>query len=72
MVSKSKADIQREYAKKTDYAAQKKYNAENLKRLNVQFNINTDEDIIAKLDSVDNKAAYIKQLIRNDILKEKL
>lgn len=28
---------------------------------------NTEQDIIEKLDSVPNKAGYIKQLIRQDI-----
>ena len=31
---------------------------------------NTEQDIIQKLDSVPNKAGYIKQLIRQDIAKE--
>nr|DAP10855.1 MAG TPA: hypothetical protein [Caudoviricetes sp.] len=32
---------------------------------------NTEQDIIQKLDSVPNKAGYIKQLIRADIAKDK-
>lgn len=32
---------------------------------------NTESDIIAKLDSVPNKAGYIKQLIRADLAKAK-
>ena len=32
---------------------------------------NTDADILEKLDSVDNKQGYLKQLIRADISKEK-
>ena len=31
----------------------------------------TEQDIIRKLDSVPNKAGYIKQLIRADIAKDK-
>lgn len=31
-----------------------------------RFNCNTDADIIEKLESVENKSAYIKNLIRND------
>lgn len=30
----------------------------------------TEQDIIQKLDSVPNKAGYIKQLIRQDIQKD--
>ena len=32
---------------------------------------NTEQDIIQKLDSVPNKAGYIKQLIRADMAKDK-
>lgn len=32
---------------------------------------NTEQDIIQKLDSVPNKAGYIKRLIRADIAKGK-
>ena len=32
---------------------------------------NTEQDIIQKLDSVPNKAGYIKQLIRADIARDK-
>jgi hypothetical protein len=32
---------------------------------------NTEQDIIQKLDSVPNKAGYIKRLIRADIAKDK-
>ena len=31
----------------------------------------TEQDIIQKLDSVPNKAGYIKQLIRADMAKDK-
>jgi len=33
--------------------------------------MNTEQDIIQKLESVPNKAGYIKQLIWEDIAKEK-
>lgn len=32
---------------------------------------NTESDILKKLSSVENKAGYIKSLIRADIAKEK-
>lgn len=32
---------------------------------------NTEADILEKLSSVENKAGYIKSLIRADIAKEK-
>lgn len=44
-----------------------KYNAENTKQYAFKLNLTTDKDIIAKLDSQDNKSGYIKELIRADI-----
>lgn len=39
------------------------------KEFKMKLNLNTDADIIAKLDSLDNKQGYIKKLIREDIAK---
>lgn len=49
---------------------QDKYNRE--KTVNISFRAmkNTEQDIIQKLESVPNKAGYIKTLIRADIEKE--
>lgn len=47
--------------------ANAKYNAANTKQIPIRLNINTDKDIIAKLETVDSVAGYIKQLIREDI-----
>jgi len=62
---------QREYAKKTGYAAQEKYKKENSKQYIVRVMLTTELDIAEKLESVDNKAGYIKRLIREDIEREK-
>lgn len=51
--------------------ANKKYKAANVKYIRFDANINYDADILAKLDSVPNKAGYIKDLIRADIAKQK-
>lgn len=48
---------------------QDKYNREKTIVFSVRFMRNTEQDIIAKLDSVPNKAGYIKALIRADIEK---
>lgn len=66
-IAKTKAEIQREYAKRTGYAANKKYNAANLKRINLALNIKTDADILKKLDEVPNKQAFIKECIRKNM-----
>jgi len=58
---------QREYLKNTHYAANSKYEKENVKRYVVKVISNTEQDIIAKLDKQGNKMGYIKALIRKDI-----
>lgn len=66
-MAKSKAEIQRDYEKRTGYAAQQKYNKE--KGTSVAFRLFTpqDDDILQKLSTVESKAGYIKMLIREDI-----
>lgn len=50
--------------------ANEKYDKANTKQIKLKLNIRTDEDIIDRLDNVDNKQGYIKGLIREDIGKE--
>ena len=47
----------------------KKYDAANAVRFGLKLNRGTDADIIAKLESVQSKQGYIKELIRRDIEK---
>lgn len=62
---------QREYAKRTHYVA----NTRSLKNTTKRYVINvvksTESDIIERLEQEDNKAGYIKRLIREDIAKQK-
>ena len=51
--------------------AREKYDAKATKQLKMKLNLKTDADIIQKLDSVPNKQGYIKQLIRDDLMKFK-
>ena len=44
-----------------------KYDKSHTRGLYLKLNISTDADIIDKLDSVENKQGYIKELIRKDI-----
>lgn len=46
-----------------------KFTKEKTVSVNLRLNINTDADIIAKLDTVKSKMGYIKQLIRDDMKK---
>ena len=50
-----------------NYKYTKKYDQSNTIKVSLKLNIKTDADIIAYLDSVDNKQGTIKQLIRNEI-----
>lgn len=69
---KTRAEIQRDYEKRSGYAAHKKYMAKNVKRMTIDIVTSTESDILAKLESVPNKSGYIKSLIRADIAREKV
>lgn len=64
-------DTQKEGVEMAETEAQKrareKYEKTNTVQLKMKLNRNTDADILAKLESVDNKQGYIKELIRDDI-----
>ena len=47
--------------------AQDKYDKAMTKQIKLKLNLRTDSDVIARLDEVDNKQGYIKELIRKDI-----
>lgn len=55
--------------KESTIKAINKFNKEKTKLVNVRLNINTDADILEKLENVDSKMGYIKRLIREDIKK---
>lgn len=44
-----------------------KYDIDHTRQIKFKFNLDTDADILDKLDSVENKQGYIKALIRADI-----
>lgn len=47
--------------------AQKKYDKANTKTYLLKLNKKTDADIINKLETVENRQGYIKELIRDDL-----
>lgn len=48
--------------------AQEKYDKANIKGVYLKLNINTDADILARLEQVaEGKQGYIKRLIREDM-----
>ena len=62
---------QREYSKATNYASQKDYNKQHGKNINFRVFTPQDDDIIEFLETVPNKAGYMKDLIRADIARRK-
>ena len=64
----NKNEYQKEYGKRTNYAAQKKWEeSHTIKRINMMIDYDKNVDIFERLDSVPNKTAYILDLIRKDI-----
>ena len=55
----------------SNYRASQKYQREKCRKITVQMNKRLDEDILEWLDSLPNKAGYIKDLIRADMEKHK-
>ena len=49
--------------------AVRKYDDANTVQFRMKLNKKTDEDILKKLDEVDNKQGYVKKLIRDDLSK---
>lgn len=47
-----------------------KYDAANTKQIHLKLNLQTDSDILARLQEVDSIQGYIKRLIREDIAKK--
>ena len=50
---------------------QEKYHKAHTQSITIRLMKNTEQDIISKLESVPNKAGYIKSLIRKDIANKK-
>ena len=65
-MAKTKKEIQKDYEKRTGYAAQKKYNTENIKRISLNLHREHDQDIIAILDGIEDKQNFIKESIRKN------
>lgn len=61
---------QREYSKKTGYAAQRAYNKARAKQIIFSLYTPKDDKVLAWLNQQPNKAGYIKQLIKEDMEKK--
>lgn len=49
--------------------ASAKYDKTHTRKIVLKLNLKTDDDILNKLDSLENKQGYIKELIRKDMQK---
>ena len=54
------------------YPAQKRYHEKNILHVGINFNRATEPELVEKMESVKNRSAYIKDLVRDDIEREKL
>lgn len=43
------------------------WNKNHSRCINIRFSLENDKDVLEKIDSMPNKAEYIRNLIRNDI-----
>ena len=50
-------------------AATARYDAKMTRQIKLKLNVETDKDILRKLDTVGNKQGYIKELILKDMEK---
>lgn len=57
--------------KQPDYTPQIRYAKNAIKRIRVDLNRNTDQDILEHLEQISNMTGYIKALIRADMAKQK-
>ena len=64
MANLKKNEIQREYSRRTNYAAQKKYDEANTAAFALKLNRKTDADIIEAIGNPPSKSGRIKELIR--------
>lgn len=55
---------------KNKYAAQNRYQAKNRQNLTIAFMKSTEQDLLDYLETVPNKAGYIKELIRKDMRRK--
>lgn len=56
---------------KKKYAPQERYDRLNTRNITFKFNLKTDADILAWLDSLTNRQGYVKALIRADMAVRK-
>lgn len=70
-MAKTKREIQKDYEKRTNFAAQKKYNKENYDNLTIRVKRGEREKIKAHAEGLGKSLnRYICDLIREDLKKD--
>ena len=59
----------RYYNKEVNAKATKKFRKEKMRSISIAFHKENEADLLTRIDEEDNKAGYIKQLIRDDIIR---
>lgn len=49
------------------YPSKKRYDEKNVLRVAVGFNRRTEPELVARIEREDNKAGYLKRLVREDL-----
>ena len=52
------------------YKSNAKYEKENLLRVLVKFNRKTEPELVERMESQENKAGYLKRLVKDDIERD--
>lgn len=53
------------------YPANKRYRDKAIVRVSVDFNRNTEPELVERIEQQESKAGYIKRLVREDIERER-
>lgn len=53
------------------YPAQKRYDKKTLVRVSVAFNRNTEPELAARVEKEENRAKFLKRLVKEQIEREK-
>lgn len=52
------------------YPSKQRYRKKNVLHVGIDFNRNTEPELVEKMESVENRSGYVKDLIRRDIEQE--
>lgn len=53
------------------YPTEKRYRDRSILHVGINFNRNTESELVEKMEKVPNRSRYIKDLIREDLEREK-